>query len=138
MRCVCALGPATLECGTAILVQHRRLAMWYVRVFVGLLLVVIVVLFFGANSGERVELRWLSPKSEPVEVNLALAVLVSYVLGMFTFFLVTLMREIALRNRCRRLERELRELRTELERLRVAPLEGAAAVGAPREGGSSD
>jgi uncharacterized integral membrane protein len=116
--------------------------MWYLRLLILLLINVVVVLFALANIGETITLRWWNPNSLGTPANLTAALLIAYLLGFLTFFLISAMREIRLRRRCGRLQRQLDGMREELNRLRTAPIDGPVATSpAPppseEEGGSS-
>jgi uncharacterized integral membrane protein len=97
---------------------------WYVKAFVLLVVVVAVLLFALANSSQQVEVRWWNPDAPGTAVNLAFALLAAYVLGVLTFFVVSIVREVRWRGRCARLRREADGVRQELNALRTAPLEG--------------
>jgi len=98
---------------------------WYLRLILLVLVNVAVALFALANIRETVILRWWSTHSTGTPVNLTAALLVAYLLGFLTFLAISAIREMRLRRRCSRLEREMRAMREELNALRTAPLEGA-------------
>jgi len=108
---------------------------WFVRLLVILAINLAVIFFAVANLGVTVTLHWWSPDSAGTRVNLMLALLVAYVLGFLTFFVVSAVRELRLRRKCTRLTRQLEKMREELDALRMAPLEGAVPPGrTPGEG----
>lgn len=108
---------------------------WFVRLLVILLINLGVIFFAVANLGVTVTLHWWNPDTPGTQVNLMLALLVAYVLGFLTFFVVSAVREMRLRRRCARLTRQLAKMREELDTLRMAPLEGAVtARNTPVEG----
>ncbi len=111
--------------------------MWFVRLLV-IVVINLAVLFFAlANLGVSVTLHWWNPDSEGSRVNLVLALLVAYVLGFLTFFVISAVRELRLRRRCARLSRQIDSMREELDTLRMAPLEGAGPPrAAPPAGGN--
>ncbi len=104
---------------------------WYLRLFV-LLAVNLAVLFFAlANLGVTVTLHWWNPDSPGTQVNLTLALLVAYLLGFLTFFVISAVRELRLRRRCARLQRQIDGMREELNALRTAPLDIPLPVPSP-------
>jgi len=99
---------------------------WFVRLLL-ILAINLAVLFFAlANLGVTVTLHWWNPDSAGTRVNLVLALVVAYALGFLTFFAVSAVRELRLRRKCARLNRQIEKMREELDALRMAPLEGAA------------
>lgn len=103
--------------------------MWFVRLLVILAVNIAVIFFVVANlGGPPVTLHWWNPDSPGTPVNLVVALLVAYVLGFLTFFVVSAMREVRLRRKCARLARQVTKMREELDALRMAPLETAAPV----------
>jgi uncharacterized membrane protein YciS (DUF1049 family) len=98
--------------------------MWYMRLFVLLAINVVVILFALANVNETVTIRWWDPLSPGTQVNLTLALVVTYLLGFLTFFLISALRELRQRRRVNEMQRQLEALREELNRLRTAPLDG--------------
>lgn len=98
--------------------------MWYVRAFLLILFVVVVLLFGLMNSGAEFTLKLWDPAGAGVTVNAVVALFVAFVLGGLLFFFVSLYREIRLRRECSRLGRELAKVKRELDALRMAPLEG--------------
>jgi len=100
---------------------------WFVRLLVILVVNVAVIFFVVANlGGPPVTLHWWNPNSPGTQVNLMVALLVAYVLGFLTFFVVSAVREMRLRRKCSRLSRQVVKMREELDALRMAPLETAA------------
>ncbi len=109
--------------------------MWYVRAFLLILFVVIVLLFGLINSGAEFNLRLWDPAGAGFTVNAVVALFVAFVLGGLLFFFVSLYREIRLRRECGRLGRELAKAKRELDALRMAPLDGPlpGSTGTPTE-----
>jgi len=102
----------------------RTPAVWYLKAFLLLAVMILILLFALANSGIDVVLRWWNPNSPGTPVNLAFALFVAYALGVMTFFVVSMVRELRWRGRVGRLRRELQTTRAELNTLRMAALEG--------------
>jgi uncharacterized membrane protein YciS (DUF1049 family) len=98
--------------------------MWYLRLFVLMGINVVVILFALANVNETVTIRWWDPLAAGTRVNLTLALVITYLLGFVTFFLISALRELRLRRRQNQMQRQLEAMREELNRLRTAPLEG--------------
>jgi uncharacterized integral membrane protein len=101
---------------------------WFVRLLVILVINLAVIFFAVANLGVTVTLHWWDPDSPGTRVNLMLALLVAYVLGFLTFFVVSAVREMRLRRKCARLTRQVTKMREELDALRMVPLEGGVTA----------
>ncbi|MBM3316621.1 MAG: DUF1049 domain-containing protein [Candidatus Eisenbacteria bacterium] len=112
--------------------------MWYLRLFVLLGLNAVVILFALANVNETVAVRWLDPQSAGTRMNLTVALLLAYLLGFLTFFLISALRELRLRRRHNQLQRQFEALREELNRLRTAPLDGLLEPPAPEAEAESE
>jgi uncharacterized integral membrane protein len=98
--------------------------MWYLRVFL-LFLFVLVVLFFGLiNRGQEIVLKGWDAETSGTTIDAVVALLIAFGLGAILFMAVALVRELRLRRRCSQLSRELSRVRRELDALRTAPLEG--------------
>lgn len=97
--------------------------MWYVKIFCLFALILVVLLFGFANRDEVMTIKWWFTETAQSELNVALALFGVYGLGVLTFFLISIVREMRLRRRCGVLERETERLRAELNALRIAPLE---------------
>ncbi len=110
--------------------------MWYVKTFLIILFVIVVILFGLANRGQTVTLRWWSFGGEGTSLDVVVALFAAFGLGALVFFFVSVFRELRLRRQLSRLEREGERLRRELNALRTAPLEGPLAP--PREGRAAD
>ena len=109
--------------------------MWYVKIFALFVFVVAILLFALANRGQDVLLHWY-PGSMGVPINLAVALAVSYFLGVLTFLVVSAIRELRLHRRCVRLEHEAERMHRELDALRTAALEAPLGADSERpEGG---
>jgi len=96
---------------------------WHVRVILVLLLNAAIILFAIANLRETVVVRWWNPHGMGTPVSLTAALVVAYLLGFFTLLVVSAYREIRLRRRCGRLERQMHGMREELDALRTASFE---------------
>lgn len=109
--------------------------MWYVKVFLVFVVVILVLLFALANRGQEVVIRGLDRNGGGYALDFVLALFLAFAVGVLTFFLISLFREVRLRRRCAKLERDVHRLRMELDALRTAPLEGPleAVDAAPQE-----
>jgi uncharacterized integral membrane protein len=98
-------------------VSFVKLVLWVV--------VLCVVLFFAAlNLSEVVEIRlWWGEAQTYENVPLVVGLGVAYLLGMVTYFLMALTRDIRFRGQIGRLRRENRALQAELHHLRGASLD---------------
>jgi uncharacterized integral membrane protein len=94
---------------------------WIVRavlIFVG----VFALLWLGmVNAGARVDFKLFTRSFFDVSINVIL--LVTFLAGMFFWFLIGLVNEIQLRRRIRKLRRETERLKQELVDLRNLPLQ---------------
>lgn len=101
--------------------------MWYVKIFLLFVFIVVILLFALANKGQEVFIRWWTPRSAGSPVDLVVVLFAAYILGALTFLVISAFREMRLRGRCRRLERDSDRMRRELDALRVASLDGPLA-----------
>ncbi|MFH1145206.1 MAG: lipopolysaccharide assembly protein LapA domain-containing protein [Candidatus Eisenbacteria bacterium] len=97
--------------------------MWHVRLVLLVLINAAVILFALANLRETVTLRWWSAYSTGTQISLTAALVVAYLLGLFTLLIFSAFREIRLRRRCARMERLMHTMREELNALRTAAFE---------------
>jgi len=105
----------------------RGWKVWHLRLVLLVIINAVVILFALANVREIVILRWLSPYSSGTPVSLTAALVVAYLLGFFTLLAISAYRELRLRRRYGRLERQVHAMREELNALRTAPLEEQVA-----------
>ena len=84
-----------------------------------------VILFFaGLNLSEVVEIQlWWGEEQTYENVPLVVALGLAYLLGLVTYFLMALTRDIRFRGQIGRLRRENRSLQSELHHLRGASLD---------------
>ncbi len=97
--------------------------MWYLKAFLVFLFIILVVLFGLANRGQVVTLQWWS-LGRATQIDVVAALFIAYAAGALTLFVVSLVRELRVRQRLTQLEREAERMRRELDALRTAPLEG--------------
>lgn len=97
--------------------------MWYLKAFLVFMFIILVVLFGLANRGQVVTLQWWS-FGRATQIDVVAALFIAYAAGALTLFVVSLVRELRVRQRLTRLEREAERMRRELDALRTAPLEG--------------
>ncbi len=103
--------------------------MWYVKIFLAFILVIAVLLFGFANRSSLATIRWWFGPNAVSEINVGLALFFAYALGVLTFFLISVWRELRLRHRYGQATRETDRMRRELDALRTAALEGPLAGG---------
>lgn len=101
--------------------------MWYLKIFCLFGVILLVLLFGFVNRDQVMTIKWGFTETAASELNVALTLFGVYGLGILTFFLLSIFREMRLRRRCGQLEREAGRLRSELNALRIAPLEDPAA-----------
>ncbi|MBP7669543.1 MAG: DUF1049 domain-containing protein [Candidatus Eisenbacteria bacterium] len=97
--------------------------MWHVRIGITIVVFALVILFAIANLRETVVIRWFTPGSTGTPMSLTAALLTAYLLGFFTLLFISGFRELRLRRRCGRLEKQAQAMREELDALRTASLE---------------
>lgn len=87
-----------------------------------MMVVVAVVLWFGIlNATERITLT-LIPSGKVVDVPAIIALLVSFLFGMFTWYLVSVFQFLRTRGEVRRARKEADRLRDELKAFRNLPV----------------
>jgi len=101
---------------------------WYLKAFLVFLFIIFVVLFGLANRGQYVTLRWWT-FGGATQIDVVAALFIAYAAGALTLLVVSLVRELRVRQRLTRLEREAERMRRELDALRTAPLEGPVSSG---------
>ena len=95
--------------------------MWVFSALI-VLVVVAVVLWFGfLNATERVTLT-LIPSGRVVDVPAVLALLVAFLFGMFTWYLVSVFQFLRTRGEVRRARKEADRFRDELKAFRNLPV----------------
>ncbi len=104
-------------------------AVWYLKAFLVFLFIIFVVLFGLENRGQYVTLRWWT-FGGATQIDVVAALFIAYAAGALTFLVVSLIRELRVRQRLTRLEREAERMRRELDALRTAPLEGPVSPAA--------
>jgi uncharacterized membrane protein YcjF (UPF0283 family) len=97
---------------------------WYLKAFLVFMFIILVVLFGLANRGQVVTLRWWSFSRTGTQIDVVAALFIAYAAGALTLLVVSLVRELRVRQRLSHLEREADRMRRELDALRTAPLEG--------------
>jgi hypothetical protein len=100
---------------------------WYLKAFLVFLFIIFVVLFGLANRGQYVTLRWWT-FGGATQIDVVAALFIAYAAGALTLLVVSLVRELRVRQRLTHLEREADRMRRELDALRTAPLEGPVAT----------
>lgn len=94
--------------------------MWAIKGVFWLLILVLLAVFFTQNSGQTVDVKLLN--REYIDIPLYLVLLVAFLLGLVLGMIAVAVREFSLRNRIRRLGRDLRERDREIAELRALPL----------------
>ena len=101
--------------------------MWFVKMFFILALFIAVIGFAILNLSEHVTVQLYPGRSGTYDVQLVVALFVAFVAGMFTWFLVSLVRDLKIRRETGRLKRQMRLMEQELTALRNLPLEDVKA-----------
>lgn len=97
--------------------------MWFLKVILFFVALALLVWFIVPNVQEQAHIRLIWPVDRPLEMPLALALLVAFFLGILTWAIVSILRDIKTRTAVHRLRRENRRLHEEVERMRRAPIE---------------
>jgi len=102
-----------------------------VRTILSLAVILLLSLFFAQNSGQVVDVRFFG--WEYLAIPLYLVLLIAFVAGLLLALLAAAWREVRLRTRLRRLQKEIREKDREIADLRALPLENLPAGDAGEE-----
>lgn len=94
--------------------------MWIVKGLLSLLALIVLAIFFTQNSGQTVDIRFFG--REFLDIPLYYVLIIAFLLGLAVSVVVGSIREIRLRTRLRRLDRELRDRDREIAELRTLPL----------------
>lgn len=107
--------------------------MWFIKGILFLLLLFVLAYFFITNSGQTVDLRFFG--QEYLGISVYWVVVVSFLLGFLTSFVVAAFREFRLHRRLRGLRKELAARDKEIAELRALPLQpdGSGAEGNDRD-----
>ena len=98
--------------------------MSFVKPFLVILFVALVLTFAALNQGEQVTVRlWPGQDDAGYRVPMVWAIACAFLFGAAIYFLITLAREIRLRTQITRLRREKQSLLAELHQLRGAALD---------------
>ena len=97
--------------------------MWFLKMFLILVLFIAVMGFAIMNLREHVTVQLYPGDDGTYDVQMVVALFVAFVAGMFTWFLVSLARDLKIRREMGRLKRRLRAMEQELTALRNLPLE---------------
>ena len=98
--------------------------MSFVKPFLWILFVTLVLFFAALNQDELVRIRlWPGEGGSYEDVSMVWAMASAFLLGAAAYFLITLARDIRLRTQLTRLRREKESLLAELHQLRGAALD---------------
>jgi len=100
---------------------------WFLKMFLILGVFVAVMGFAIMNLREHVTVQLYPGRGGTYDVQMVVALFVAYVGGMFTWFLVSLARDLKIRRETGRMKRQIRTLDQELTALRNLPLEDVKA-----------
>ncbi len=98
--------------------------MWYLKLFLIFLTVIVLLLFGFINKGQMVTIHWWNSDGAGFGVDFILALFVAYFLGGITFSIIGGIREFRQRHRSGQVEKRLETATIELDALRTASLEG--------------
>ncbi len=107
--------------------------MWFVRMFVAAALFAAALLFATLNLQESVDIRLGPGTSSTYHVQLVFALFVAFILGAFTWFVLSLAREVRAHRETAALRRDVQQLRAELSALRNLPVEDALSPRPPAD-----
>jgi hypothetical protein len=98
--------------------------MWFIRAFFAILVVAGLLAIALLNSGQQVNIYLTDPNIPTIpNVELPLALLGSFILGVVVWFFVSLFQVISAKSDVARLKRKNRELTRELTDLRNMPVQ---------------
>ena len=106
--------------------------MWVVKGFFFLLLLAVLVAFFGMNSNKTVDIDLFG--REYLDVQVFWVLLLAYLLGFLTCFVMATVRQLRFHGELRQLRRTIQEREREIAELRTLPLHDFA----PRGGSAED
>ncbi len=95
--------------------------MWFIRGFMFLLMLFVLAYFFITNSGQAVDLKFMGTLYPAISIYWV--VVVSFLLGFLTSFVMAAWREFQLRRRMRRLQKTINSQEKEISALRKLPLQ---------------
>jgi uncharacterized integral membrane protein len=93
---------------------------WVVKVLLFLALLFVLVYFFLDNSGQTVDIRFFG--REFLDISLFWVLILAYLLGFATYFVIASVREIRFHAQIRRLKQEVQGKDREIADLRTLPL----------------
>jgi len=97
---------------------------FFVKVLLGIALASAVLFFLVLNLDETVDVKlWVGSAHTYRDVPLGFAMLVAYLLGVLTYFIIALVQDVRMRTQVGRLRRENRTLNDELHHLRGSALD---------------
>ena len=96
--------------------------MWFLRAFVVMIVCIIFLWFAFWNVEKKVTVKMIPDGRLLSDVPLIFALLVAFVVGMLTWFIVSLFQDFRLRHELRCARRESDRLRDELKALRNLPM----------------
>ncbi len=99
--------------------------MWFFKGFLFLLLLFVLAYFFITNSGQAVDLNFFGHNY--LGISIYWVVVVSYLVGFLTSFVMAAFREFQLRRRLRGLQKDLKLKEKEIAELRILPLKEDSA-----------
>ncbi len=106
--------------------------MSFVKLLLGIAFMSAVLFFAVLNLQETVNIRlWTDPAHAYRDVPLVVAMLCAYLVGIMTYFLIALARDVRMRSEISRLRRDNRGLVDELHHLRGSALDDLPTVEAP-------
>lgn len=97
--------------------------MWFLKVILFFLALAVLVWFIVPNVQEQAHIELIWPLDYPFDMPLALALLVAFFLGVLTWVIISIFRDVKMRSQVHKLKRENRRLQDEVERMRRAPIE---------------
>ena len=98
--------------------------MWFVRMLATLILFVILLGFSILNASQKTTVAlWWGQRYDFIDVPLIVVLFIAFVLGLFVWFIVTVLKDVRMRKAVSDIRRENTKLEAEIKALRNMPVE---------------
>ncbi len=105
--------------------------MWVIRWIVGAIMVIFVIGFAMQNTDVSVPVKFLKWQTS-TDLPLWVIMYVSFVAGLLFWVVISIIQMLGMRNENRKVKKELKKLKDELNRLRNVSVEEAVTKEAPK------